>query len=317
MSDKKLCLYHKNCLDGFASAYIVGRYFGFTNVDFVPMDYHDPLPDLTNREVYIVDFSFTPEVLVPKLADAKRVIMLDHHSGAMDKWKLKWGIDEETPEWSQHKHFTPVFDTTKSGVGVVWSFFYGDCCDTSQLPYLLQHVQDYDLYNFSLEGTRDIHAALVNNPIVHYHLFDLFDKLVNTFEQNYEAGKESLIHTGKAILEAQKILATQCIERTLSTVKIGPHIIPIAAVPHELRDIAGEILYHAAPFSITFEDRYTEGVRKFSLRSSREHGIDVRPFATAYGGTGHFNAAGFTVPISKPEQFVDYLGLFKASQYQQ
>ena len=57
-----LCIYHHNCADGFTAAWVVKKAFG--NVDFHPGKYNEPPPDVTGRDVIIVDFSYKYDVLL-------------------------------------------------------------------------------------------------------------------------------------------------------------------------------------------------------------------------------------------------------------
>jgi uncharacterized protein len=108
-----------------------------------------------------------------------------------------------------------------------------------------------------------------------------------------------LVDHGNIMLEAQKAWCRDILRRVRGETMIGGYNVPIANVPHELRDIAGEILYQGVPFSATYEDRHGDGVRKVSLRSCRENGIDVEEIAKIYGGSGHPHAAGFSLPLTK------------------
>lgn len=60
---KTLCIYHGNCADGFAGAWVVRRALGEDRVDFYPGVYQEPPPDVTDRDVIIVDFSYKRPVL--------------------------------------------------------------------------------------------------------------------------------------------------------------------------------------------------------------------------------------------------------------
>jgi uncharacterized protein len=180
MTQKKLCIFHKNCLDGFASAFVVGSVFGIGNVEFLAADYYDPIPDITDRDVYIVDFSYPPAVLLPELPKARSVVMLDHHEGARKKWGLNW--DTSSPG-AEFKNFVSVFDTKKSGVGVVWDFFYNPpCAQNVKLPELLKYIQDYDLYDLKYDQTRAIQAALTSTSMIVDQDFARFSEIFNHFE---------------------------------------------------------------------------------------------------------------------------------------
>ena len=70
MSDKKIIIiYHSNCLDGFGSAYIAWKQFG-EDADYIPAHYGNSPPDVKDKKVYIVDFSYPREVLLKMAEDA-------------------------------------------------------------------------------------------------------------------------------------------------------------------------------------------------------------------------------------------------------
>jgi oligoribonuclease NrnB/cAMP/cGMP phosphodiesterase (DHH superfamily) len=299
-SKKKLCLWHKGCLDGLFSAAVIGLKFGIENVEFVACEYHDPIPDLTDREVYIVDFSYRPEVLIPAIKTAKSVIMLDHHDGAMMKWKLDW---ENNPEWAELKNFIPIFDTSKAGCVLVWDFLFGsETCDPKPVPLILQRVQDYDLWQHNWPDSHEVQTGMVaellgERTLSEENLYRLRYLLIID-DGNIIDDIEQFSSIGEVILKSQEQLAKAIIARNSSVITFAGHDVLICNCPYELRNIVGEMLYTDRAFSISYEDRLAEGVRKFSLRSDREKGINVLDIAQKFNGSGHPNAAGFTVDLS-------------------
>jgi hypothetical protein len=81
MSD--LVLYHANCLDGFTAAWCAWLSFG-DSAEYRPVQYGpgQDLPDVTGRDVLIVDFSYPRDVLLEMASNAKSVTLLDHHASA-------------------------------------------------------------------------------------------------------------------------------------------------------------------------------------------------------------------------------------------
>lgn len=53
---RKLCIYHGNCADGFTSAWVVRKALG-GEVDFHAGIYQDAPPDVSGKDVLLVDFS--------------------------------------------------------------------------------------------------------------------------------------------------------------------------------------------------------------------------------------------------------------------
>ena len=78
---KVLCIYHAFCADGFGAAWIVRRALG-DGVEFHAASYGQEPPDVTGRDVLMVDFSYKRPVLVQMAAKAKSILILDHHKTA-------------------------------------------------------------------------------------------------------------------------------------------------------------------------------------------------------------------------------------------
>jgi uncharacterized protein len=55
---KVLCIYHKDCTDGFGAAWAVRHALGRDNVGFHAASYDDPPPPVADRDVVVVDFSY-------------------------------------------------------------------------------------------------------------------------------------------------------------------------------------------------------------------------------------------------------------------
>jgi len=78
---KKLCIYHGNCPDGFAAAWAV-RYALGNGVEFYKGIHQQPPPEVKDRDVFLVDFSYKKQVLKDMLKTAASITILDHHISA-------------------------------------------------------------------------------------------------------------------------------------------------------------------------------------------------------------------------------------------
>lgn len=132
---KPLCIYHGGCDDGFAAAFIVRKALGSANVDFHPGVYDQPPPDVSGRDVIMVDFSYKRPVLEAMAGQANSILILDHHKTAAVDLA---GWLEPTPwkEWRNHcqrwRDSTPrraaigtLFDMERSGAALAWDYFVG------------------------------------------------------------------------------------------------------------------------------------------------------------------------------------------------
>ena len=50
-----ICIYHGNCADGFGAAWVVRKALG-ADIEFHAATYGQPVPDVTGKNVVIVDF---------------------------------------------------------------------------------------------------------------------------------------------------------------------------------------------------------------------------------------------------------------------
>src|SRR5581483_4605210 len=78
---RPLVLFHAFCSDGFCSAWGAHRHFGDV-ADYLPVQYGQDPPDVRDRDVYILDFSWKRPVMEQMAKAATRIVLLDHHRSA-------------------------------------------------------------------------------------------------------------------------------------------------------------------------------------------------------------------------------------------
>lgn len=275
-----LCIYHANCADGFTSAWVVNKALN-GEVDFHPAVYQNPPPDVEDRDVLIVDFSYKRPVLLKMAEVAEHIYILDHHKSASEDLK---NISHEAAE----KYLCPievVFDMERSGAGITWDYFFPD----APRPMLLNHIEDRDLWKFALAGTREIQATVFS----YAYEFKTWDHLMN-------ASLAELKKEGEAIERKHFKDIRELIQIVTRPMLIGGFKVPIANLPLTLTSDAGHIMSKGVgtdlapehPFAGCYWD--TPEGRVFSLRSA-DGGADVSAIAKQYGGGGHAHAAGFRI----------------------
>jgi len=290
---RPLCIYHGNCADGFGAAWVVRKALA-GKVDFHAGVYQNPPPDVSGRDVILVDFSYKRPVLVNMLRSsdiqqANTILILDHHKTAATdlaeieppekglgydpgRWRREW---ESWAVWPVRA----VFDMERSGAMISWDYFFPG----QEPPALLRHIQDRDLWLFKLDGTREIQANLFSYP----YDFDVWDKLMDMDVQ-------TLRIEGAAIERKHHKDIGELVGVTKRRMVLGGHNVPVANLPYTLTSDAGHLMAEGEPFAACYWD--TPDGRVFSLRSTDE-GLDVSEIAKSYGGGGHRNAAGFRMSI--------------------
>jgi len=79
-SDKLLVLFHASCADGFCAAWICHKIY--PDAEYVAVQYGQEPPDVKDREVLILDFSYPRKQLLAMRSAAKNLEVLDHHKTA-------------------------------------------------------------------------------------------------------------------------------------------------------------------------------------------------------------------------------------------
>ena len=268
---KNLCIFHGNCLDGFSAAWAV-RHALADDVAFYKGIHQQSPPDVTELDVILVDFSYKKDVLLDMLKVAASITILDHHVSA----------EKDLSELLEAGKINGLFDMNKSGAMLAWEWFNPGLL----APVLINHVQDRDLWQFKLDGTKAINAALSS----YAYDFEVWDRLMDSDEEALEALKRD----GDAIERRLQKDVAQLIAAGVRRMIIGGYDVPVLNASSAYVSDAGHIMSIGEPFAACYWD-HPDG-RSFSLRSS-EAGIDVAEVAKRYGGGGHEKAAGFTVQI--------------------
>ena len=256
-----LVLYHADCTDGFGAAWAIWK--RFPNAKFVPVKHGFPPPDgLEDRHVVIVDFSYGREIIESIANKTASLCILDHHVTA-----------QAALDGLSFAHF----DMARSGAVLAWEWAHED-----PAPLLLKYIQDKDLWQWKLPGSREVNAALASYPFD----FTTWDSL----------SKDVLEVEGRAILRYENMLVEKMTEEAVM-ISLNGEKVPAVYSP-VLTSQIGERLSANHPFCVIWHQR--DGRRYFSLRS-KTGGLSVASIAARYGGGGHTHAAGFSVSLDSAE----------------
>lgn len=250
-------LYHADCADGFGAAWAVWK--KYPDARYIPVKHGQPPPgELDGAHVVMVDFSYRREVIEQLAQSAASLLILDHHVTAQAALA---GLPYA------------YFDVKKSGAVLAWEWAHAE-----PVPWLLQYVQDKDLWQWRLPDSREMNAALASYPFD----FQVWEGLT----------RDVLKVEGRAILRREHSLIDKIIEESV-LVEFEGETVPAVYSPVMTSQI-GERLCQGFPFCLIWHER--DGLRYFSLRS-KPGTADVSALASRYGGGGHVNAAGFSRPI--------------------
>lgn len=284
-----LVVYHKNCLDGTCAAYIAHMFFEECNItaEYMPLDYSEreqvfTIP-LAGRDVYILDFSFTPEQTLRIAQEASSLIWLDHHQTAIESWNCP------TPE---NAHIT--LDIERSGCGLAWDYFFpeDDC------SHIVEAIEDRDLWRFKYPDTKAICAYMQSLPTVTHSQsgWEDWTDWESAFD-GYDESPRLTVSYGNLLLREQRVSLAKALGATAMSCSISGNKGRCANLPPQFASDAGNQL---ATESGTYGGTWfinNLGQVKWSLRSVGNY--DVAVIAQRYGGGGHKNAAGFTITLKQ------------------
>ena len=264
-------IYHAQCRDGFGSAYAAWKKFG-DSANYIPRNTQDPvLEGLTDKELYIVDYSYKKPELEKLVADNKSVVVIDHHASSEEAVKAFPGN---------------VFDLDHSGAVLAWQYFHPN----TEVPKLLLYIEDHDLWRMSMEHSREFGAALGE----YTQDFETWDKLNKNFADRDLFS--SFIGNGGLIAGFEDKLVDKILAFKERAIFEG-HEIYVLNAERIYRSILGHKLAtenaEAGGVALAIVYYRYDGYIHCSLRSNGD--FDARALAEKYGGGGHKNAASIRV----------------------
>lgn len=272
-----LVLYHSNCADGGASAYVAHRALGNGTV-CKAVQYGQPYPEVVRDgwdHIYLVDFSYPASDLASIKLHCERLTIIDHHKTAekplADFAATVAGLGKIAP------CVQVIFDLEHCGAVLTWKHFYPN----SPVPTLLEYVEDRDLWKWEKPDSKEVSAAIASYP---FH--------IGGWDDIWATPLDDLAEQGTAILRYQKQQVGRHVVKA-KMVQIAGYEVPVVNAT-SLQSEIGEALcfkYPDHPFAACYFVN-EEGKRVYSLRS--RNGFDVSAVAKTMGGGGHAAAAGFT-----------------------
>lgn len=288
----RIVITHGGCYDGFACAWLCHLVWPDATFIAAAAGLEPPAVDVADCDVIIADISFKRDILIEMERKAASLVVLDHHRTAQEDL-------EDLPFC--------VFDMNKSGARLTWEYLWdyslglgGDALDKflaihslerymtdlrDRPPWLIQYIEDRDLWRFQLPHSKEINAAIRSYAFD----FQVWDELC-------KQQPKILIIEGAAVMRYRQLLVEQHVRHAVEIDMDGHRVFGVQCTAMDIASELGEALIKDRPFSVTWVDGIDR--RIYSLRS-RDGGIDVGTLAKKFGGGGHTQASGFRISIPK------------------
>ncbi len=287
---KPLVIYHKNCADGFGAAWAAYKRFGEEGAEYLPMGYNDPRVKLTStgfefpaelegRDVYILDFSFKPDITEAIFNTASFLFWRDHHKTAFED-----NGHDPNEAWGYVSGKADILlDPHKSGCVLAWELIHPE----KPTPTFLRLIQDRDLWKWEMNGTRDFAVSLRSKELS----FKNFDYANDCFALMIKEGEAM-----NKLFDQQLIdITARPLVTSLFTDVGGAAGLSVNCTSQFASEAGNILAQKSGTFGMTW-CMGEQGIVFVALRSVGDY--DVTKIARVYGGGGHKNAAGFKTHIS-------------------
>lgn len=262
----KVVLYHDSCADGFSGAWVAREKFG-SDADYIGVKYQESPPEgLEDKEVYIIDFSYSLDATQELYKKAKSLTLLDHHISAKE-------TTESVPDH--------MYALDNSGAVLAWKYFFPD----EKIPLFLEYVQGADLWEFNLPRAEDFFSFMLSLNFD----FEEWGRVVNDFEDKTK--REKLLDYGAKLRKYQDSIISQNLEEAQEVTLDGYSALAVNSSVFESQ-IGNAIIKKGYDVGIIWREG-GDGKIKVSLRSDKGGDVDVSKIAEKYGGGGHKSASGF------------------------
>ena len=295
-------IYHDPCLDGFTAAWAC--WLRWPDADYIGCNYGQSVPEVSGKNVLIVDFSFKAPLLEQMAQSAASIVILDHHKSArLDLEHFQRFADNPDRFTLATVHsmigdlqrggypaVCALFDMERSGARLAWEFAHPE----KETPWLVRLVEDRDLWKFAYQDTtRDFHVRLAVEEKI-FDRWSMIDKALAWAGDGLGIDAAQPVIDGAAMRKYRDWLVRQVAGRA-EIRPIAEHHVPVVDCPYEIASEVGDWLctyWSSYPF-VALRTHSVDGT-SFSLRS--RGGFDVSKIAEKFGGGGHAAAAGFRVP---------------------
>lgn len=265
-------VFHKNCQDGFGSAWIVWRFLkgSATYKGIAPSNL--PNPNIFKKKyVLFVDISLSGDYIDQVMKYAKNVLVIDHHNTYVD---------------DMVEHPNAIHESDHSAIYITWRIFFPD----QKIPQFVRYIEDNDLGNQSMKKTEPFVSAVGTKlPFHHIDYFKNWNKLLNP------AYVDKLIQDGYKYQEYKNYLLKRNMHISVE-IKLGKYkalVCNFGTVG--LASDLGNRLADLNPdydFVIMWNYHYNNEEYSVMLRSRNDR-VDLSQIAKLYGGGGHPKASRF------------------------
>lgn len=272
------CIFHGQCADGLGALWAVVQKYGRENVEAIAGFYGNAAPDVTGKDVLMVDFSYPRPIMQAMIRQANSFTCLDHHASARDALEGLQGC---------------VFDMSRSGAVMAWEHLFPG----TEVPPVLLYIQDRDIWAWKMPMSREVAEVMARA----YDWSQPLDEQLARITENNRLLREEL-----PLVTAKGSVIRETTERLVKAhanswfwVTVGDTEIPAAFCHAVLASDVGNVL-------ASLPENPTGTAVCMSAGHDGKYGLSFRSInggakglAVSMGGGGHPNAASAGVCLDQ------------------
>jgi len=292
-----LVIHHRD-QDGFVGALVAEAMLN-KPCEFYDTNYGEVAPDVTGRDVIVVDFSFPRDQQIAMQKKAKSIHTFDHHEKAQESLA---GLPNVS------------FDMKRAGCQVLSDHLKEVCPDAKNweevckerpgLKVLSDYASDKDLWQFKLPNSREINTAIDSRELTrdaYGEMEKLTTKDLYTEGQAMMRYRDSLIHQISKDAELAEMKDEK--GKPFRFLAVNGSLAIRSDLGEALVDLAKEHKDELGcePVGVVYQKK--GDIVQASFRS--DGSVNVNHLLEPYGGGGHPSAAAARFPENPPWKVLD------------
>ncbi len=299
-ASETIILYHKDCMDGIAAAYVADCYFNDMEISHkcIPIQYGDDIYEVLGdniqsvNELFFVDFSAKRDIIIDLATKFKKVTILDHHKTAEAELKHLDDID----------NIEMIFDMNRSGAVIAYDYFTGPELNPNgytmpgleSMFMISDFIQDRDLWNWKLENSKEVSEYF--KFTVKPNDLESFKTMATKFNWN------TALNIGETLTKVKDLAVASKVKKYRTINIAGIELVcinlteNISEVGNELCKLTGK------PAMMYFIKEDLKVVLSFR---SLDELPDVSIIAKFFDGGGHRNACGATTNMEELKDILE------------
>ncbi len=293
-------IYHKNCIDGFTGLLLLSKicvnkstiiYPDIPSTKYIP-------PNIKDKNIIIVDVSYSKEILENIFKLAKKVIYIDHHVTS-EKYASELG--------KKYNHIV-YYDKEYCGASLVWKIFYKN----KKQPKLIKHVEDNDIGKWIYKDTKPIISYIQTNYTFEPSkenikkwsklLDDKYLKKVIKIGEYYEEYKLNLVKQFSHRITIKNFISEKLKKEFPEIKKYEKYKYKVAVINGACPNVTalGEYIAKKYEKECDFVFLWSYNIEKKEyIISLRSKNTNIEKLAKIFGGGGHEKAAAFSMKKEK------------------